>query len=297
MSAMSSTLDRSDTAPGPDPSGPDLAGFGRFMAELAGTFPDKSYRWTRAKERSCDWMIKRVMPGTRGVDIGGTEYLCQKLADRGCDITYYDFVAPRTFTGPAITDDMFNVLRHFEPRSLDFITSRHTLEHSIVPLFQLWAYNQLLVDKGRLLITVPSYHDRWVWMTTHFHAAPPDTWHMLFHRAGFRVVEFEIGRWKKSQPEFVEHRFLLEVESRELRLTGRPKKTLRTRDESLPGGWAIVPPALDPTLSPEDAKAKAIAEHPPTGQADMVGPKPALRERVRRAPGAVRRRVRALRRR
>ncbi len=239
------------------------------MSALGGAFPEKSYRWTRAKERSCDWIIERVPAGARGVDVGGTEYLCQKLTDKGCDVTYYDFVSPRQFDGPAVTDDMFNVLRHFEPASLDFITTRHTLEHSFVPLFQLWAYNQLLADDGRLLVTVPAYHDRWVWMTTHFHCVPPDSWHMLFHRAGFRVAEFEIGIWKRAQPEFVEHRFLLEVDSRSLRLKGRPAATLRTPDESLPGGWAIVKPTADPALDPEAAAAQVIAAHPPTGRAGM----------------------------
>ncbi len=218
---------------------PDLDGFGRFLAAMQGSFPEKGYRWTRAKERSCDWMVQRITPGTRGVDIGGTEYLCQQLADNGCDITYYDFVAPQRFPGPAITDDMFNVLRHFEPRSLDFITTRHTLEHSIVPLFQLWAYNQLLVDGGRLLVIVPAYHERWVWMTTHFHCVPPDSWHMLFHRAGFAVREFEIGTWKRNKPEFVEHRFLLEVQARDLRLVGRPDAAVTSAGAALPGGRAM----------------------------------------------------------
>lgn len=249
---------------------PDLDSFGRFMADMHGAFPEKSYRWTRAKERSCNWLIKRVPAGTTGVDVGGTEYLCRKLAEKGCAVTFYDFVEPRDYDGPAIADDMFNVLRHFEPRSLDFITTRHTLEHSFVPLYQLWAYNQLLKDDGLLLVTVPAYHDRWVWMTTHFHCVPPDSWHMLFHRAGFVVKTFQIGTWKKDHPEFVEHRFVLGVESRELRLVGRPAQTLRTPDESLPGGWAIVPPLADPSLPPEEALAAVREAHPPTGRAEFV---------------------------
>lgn len=227
---------------------PDLDSFARFIAVMHGAFPEKGYRWTRAKERSCDWMIERVPAGSTGADIGGTEYLCRRLADKGCAITYYDFVAPREFDGPAVIDDMFNAMRHFAPRSLDFITTRHTLEHSFVPLYQLWMYNQLLADDGRLLVTVPSYHDRWVWMTTHFHCVPPDSWHMLFHRAGFVVREFEIGTWKDRKPEFVEHRFLLAVESRELRLVGRPEQVLVSDPAALPGGRAM-------TLAQSDAAA------------------------------------------
>ncbi len=233
---------RPDQGPDQGPEqGPDLTGFGRFLAALGTSFPEKSYRWTRAKERSCDWLIERIPDGTVGVDIGGTEYLCQRLADKGCAITYYDFVAPRTFP-TFVQDDMFNVLRHFAPGSLDFIATRHTLEHSIVPLFQLWAYNQLLADDGILLVTVPCYHDRWIWMTTHFHCVPPESWQMLFHRAGFGIREFESGSWKRGHAEFIEHRFVLEVQTRELRLTGRPQRTLASPPQALA--------AADPDLAP-----------------------------------------------
>jgi SAM-dependent methyltransferase len=237
---------------------PDLEGFARFMAAMHGAFPEKSYRWTKAKERSCDWLIDRIPAGTTGVDVGGTEYLCEKLAAKGCAVTYYDFVPPQAFP-TYIQDDMFNVLRHFEPRSLDFITTRHTLEHSFVPLFQLWAYNQLLADDGLLLVTVPAYHDRWVWMTTHFHCVPPDSWHMLFHRAGFGIREFEVGTWKPHKPEFIEHRFVLEVQSRELRLVGRPDTVVQSEPGALPGGRAMTMPQSDAAAAGSDPSARTGA--------------------------------------
>ncbi|MGB7980528.1 MAG: methyltransferase domain-containing protein [Candidatus Nanopelagicales bacterium] len=252
------TAQGSEQESGPESGhGPDLTGFGRFLAELGTSFPEKSYRWTRAKERSCDWLIDRIPDGTVGVDIGGTEYLCQRLADKGCAITYYDFVAPRTFP-TFVQDDMFNVLRHFEPGSLDFIATRHTLEHSIVPLFQLWAYNQLLADDGILLVTVPCYHDRWIWMTTHFHCVPPESWQMLFHRAGFGIREFESGSWKRGHAEFVEHRFVLEVQTRDLRLTGRPERTLASPPQAL----AAADPDLAPRGSAEQENTKRSAVQP-----------------------------------
>lgn len=220
---------------GPDP---DLASFAEFMTAVDRRFPRRMrYEWSRGKERSSDWIVERVPPGSTGVDVGGTEYLCHRLADRGCQVTFYDLVRPRSFPR-YVQDDMFNIRRHFEPRSLDFVVSRHTLEHSFVPLYQLWAYNQLLRDDGLLMVTVPCYHERWVWMPTHFHAVPPDSWHMLFHRAGFDIEAFRIGRWRPRGPAFVEHRFQLRLASRELRLHGRPDLTLHTEDESLPGGRA-----------------------------------------------------------
>jgi SAM-dependent methyltransferase len=244
---------------------PDLGSFSRFMSALHGSFPEKSYRWTAAKERSCDWLVERIPTGTTGVDVGGTEYLCEKLAAKGCAVTYYDFVPPRSFP-TFVQDDMFNVLRHFQPGSLDFITTRHTLEHSFVPLFQLWAYNQLLTEDGQLLVIVPAYHDRWVWMTTHFHCVPPDSWHMLFHRAGFSVKEFEVGTWKPRKPEFVEHRFVLGVESRDLRLVGRPDTMVMSEPGAIPAGRAM-------TMTQSDAAAEEDDGSAQTGAARMHGPR------------------------
>jgi len=36
-----------------------------------------------------------------------------------------------------VRDDMINILDHFAPESLDFITTGHTLEPSLAPLIQL----------------------------------------------------------------------------------------------------------------------------------------------------------------
>jgi SAM-dependent methyltransferase len=234
---------------GPTPIA-DTVGFVEFMAELGASFPEKSYRWTKAKERSCDWLIDRIPAGARGVDIGGTEYLCEKLSKKGCDITLYDFSPPREFP-KSVQDDMFNVLRHFEPKSLDFIVTRHTLEHSFAPLFQLWAYNRLLADDGLLLVTVPCFHRRWVWMATHFSAVPPENWHMLFHRAGFKVCEFTTGVWKRNAPEFVEYRFVLQIASRRMQLTGRPQR-LAGIDDATPEQLPL-PRPLRVTAAPDSA--------------------------------------------
>lgn len=201
--------------------GPDVMNFQRFLLELRESFPEKDYRWTKGKERSCKWMLSRVPANARGVDVGGTEYLCRKLAEKGCQVTFFDLEAPSSFEN-RVQDDMFNILRHFPERSLDFITTRHTLEHSLVPMYQLWAYNRLLKDDGKLLVIVPMHNKRWVWFTTHFSCLPYENWLMLFYRTGFKVDECDAGNWssKSSRPDFVEYRFALSVESRTLRLAG-----------------------------------------------------------------------------
>ncbi|MDQ2645673.1 MAG: class I SAM-dependent methyltransferase [Myxococcota bacterium] len=192
--------------------------FDTFLAELSQHTPEREYNWSAQKEEACQWIIDRVVPG-RGVDVGGTEYMCRKLAAAGRDITYYDLNVPRehpTF----VQDDMANVLDHFEPGSLDFVTTRHTLEHSIAPLFQLWSFNRILKEGGQLLVVVPLHCKEWVWFHTHYSCLPQENWLMLFHRAGFKVHEIGAGTWNSKRELFVELRFDLRVESRALRLAG-----------------------------------------------------------------------------
>jgi SAM-dependent methyltransferase len=208
---------RQGTAGGAEP---DLQSFRLFLKEFQDSFPDKKYGWSKGKERSCNWMLSRVPAGAMGVDVGGTEYLCRKLSEKGCNVTYFDLVAPATYNNH-VQDDMFNILRHFPERSLDFITTRHTLEHSLVPMYQLWAYNRLLKDDGKLLIIVPMPNQRWVWFTTHFSCLPYENWLMLFYRTGYKIEECDAGTWSAvGHPDFVEFRFALSVETRRLRLTG-----------------------------------------------------------------------------
>jgi|GEM_PF-2250018 SAM-dependent methyltransferase len=207
----------SATAPRYSSSRPDLESFERFLDDVKASFPEKEYRWTKGKSRSSKWILDRVPAGWRGVDVGGTEYLCKKLAEKGCKATFFDIGAPEDY-GDYIQDDMINILRHFEEKSLDFITTRHTLEHSLMPLFQLWAYNRLLKDDGRLFVIVPIHNERWVWYPTHFNCLPYENWLMLFYRAGFKVEEHDAGTWSVTRPDFIEYRFSLSVQSRELRL-------------------------------------------------------------------------------
>lgn len=78
-----------------------------------------------------------MLPSRSGVDVGGTEYLCKQLAARGRQITYFDWGKPAD-APDFVRDDMINILDHFAPESLDFITPCHTLEPSLAPLFQLF---------------------------------------------------------------------------------------------------------------------------------------------------------------
>ena len=93
-----------------------------------------------------------------------------------------------------------------------------------MPLFQLWAFNQLLREDGQLLVVVPIHTQEWVWFHTHYSCLPQENWLMLFHRAGFRVHEIGAGTWNSRRDLFVELRFDLRVETRRMRLAGGPPK-------------------------------------------------------------------------
>ncbi|MHA6494557.1 methyltransferase domain-containing protein [Pseudomonas borbori] len=192
--------------------------YAEFMSELQGQFKDFGYKWTKSKELSCDWILRRLPAGT-GVDVGGTSYLVKKALEQGCDITYFDYFPPadKTITR-FIAADMSEFAEHFQPRSLDFISTRHTLEHSLNPLYQLWQYNRTLKDDGVLVVIVPQHSKEWVWFYSHFSCVPMENWLMLFHRAGFSIKEVTAGSWWNEHPEYIEYRFVLEIESRGLRL-------------------------------------------------------------------------------
>jgi hypothetical protein len=201
--------------------------FDQFVTETKQFADTVSYGFSKSKARSCQWIAKYIKSGWKGVDVGGTEYLCKLLADKGCDITFFDIIKPSSPDVKSVQDDMINVGEHFESRSLDFITTRHTLEHSLSPLFQLWCYNRLLKDSGRLFVVVPQHSKKWVWLRTHHNCLPRENWIMLFYRAGFGIVQSTAGSWKPNNPEFIEWRFELSIESRELRLSNPSKKQKR----------------------------------------------------------------------
>ena len=166
-------------------------------------------------------MIDKIQPGLVGVDVGGTEWLCEQLTAKGCDITHYDWLKPPTFP-KYVEGDMMEVMNHFPEKSLDFIVTRHTLEHALAPMFQLWAYNRLLKDGGRLFVIVPQHMREWIWFPTHHNPLPRENWLMLFHRAGFKIKTSDAGTWNPGDSKFIEYRFELIVETRDLRMNFTP---------------------------------------------------------------------------
>jgi hypothetical protein len=195
--------------------------FEKFVSLVREGSPAMDYRWTKHKEESCQWIIDRIPEKSLVLDVGGTEWMCERLEERGCDVTYFDLVPPNRFRKHVVAD-MIDVMSHFQIRSFDAITTRHTLEHSLCPLFQLWCYNQLLKKPGKLFVIVPTHIREWIWYGTHHSCLPMENWIMLFHRAGFKVERADAGTWGPNDVKFIEHRFVLSIESRALRLSFAP---------------------------------------------------------------------------
>lgn len=201
-----------------------------FREALTQSHAFHEYGFSGGKKRSCDWILARLPEG-RGVDVGGTYYIVSEAVKKGREIAFYDLYPPSAdVDAPIVTDDMANFGAHFERESLDFITCRHTLEHCLNPLFQLWQFNRSLRDDGRLLVIVPMHAKRWVWFYTHFNCVPLDNWRMLFYRAGFEELQFDVGTWKAHDPDFIEYRFVLGIESRDLRLTNPARPVPRKQE-------------------------------------------------------------------
>lgn len=196
-----------------------------FRRELQAAFEDFGYGWDKHKEASCDWITKQIPEGL-GVDLGGTAFLVKAInAMPNRKAIFYDYFPPKDKgISHFVADDMDQFANHFDPGSLDFVTSRHTLEHALNPLFILWQINRSLKDKGKLIVVVPEHCKDWVWFYSHFSCLPRENWHMLFHRAGFKTVRSDAGTWQPHNPDFIEHRFVLEKETCSIRLKNNEYK-------------------------------------------------------------------------
>jgi SAM-dependent methyltransferase len=195
---------------------------------LQSSFKDYGYNWDTFKEKSCDWIVRHVPEGV-GADLGGTAHLVKTINSmKNRKSIFYDFFPPKDESiVDFVADDMDQFANHFDSGSLDFVTSRHTLEHSLNPLFILWQINRTLRDKGRLIVVVPEHSKGWVWFYSHFSCLPRENWLMLFHRAGFKLVHSDAGTWQPHNPDFIEYRFVLEKETDSLRLQNGDYKNFR----------------------------------------------------------------------
>lgn len=159
---------------------------------------------------------KMPLSPTDVLDLGCGEGFCQEFfQDKGA-----------CYTGVALHRDydiakskgrnVFNIdfsFMPFEENSYDFLFSRHSLEHSPIPLLTLMEWNRVSSKYLALVLPAPE-HWRYGGQN-HYFVLSRKQWKVLFDVAGFNVVYEDVKRKRMSPKEdapdtTVEYWFLLE---------------------------------------------------------------------------------------
>lgn len=154
------------------------------------------------------------------LDLGcGPGYFLDEMKSRG----YTNLVGVTLSPGDTkICTDKGHVVKNYDmsfipqidgyyDESVDFIWSRHSLEHSPYPIITLAEYNRLLKLKGRMYVEVPApdLERRHEYNSNHYSVLGVKQWDALLTRAGFNVdicntIDFDIEMPKdmsKSGPD------------------------------------------------------------------------------------------------
>lgn len=132
-----------------------------------------------------------LRPGLRFLDVGCgqgpalAEFQKRGIAAKG--ITLGDDVAACQAKGFDVAEmDMSDL--DFDDASFDFIWCRHSLEHSIFPLFTLSEFRRVLAPAGSMYVEVPAPDTvaRHETNPNHYSVMGKFMWQNLFTRAGFR---------------------------------------------------------------------------------------------------------------
>lgn len=80
-----------------------------------------------------------------------------------------------------------------ENKTVDFLFSRHSLEHSPFPYITLLEYNRVLKDGAYMYVEVPApeCHRQHEFNANHYSILGVKQWVALFQRAGFNVEEYK----------------------------------------------------------------------------------------------------------
>lgn len=81
----------------------------------------------------------------------------------------------------------------YEDESVDFLFSRHSLEHSPYPIISLMEYNRVLKQNSKMYIEVPAPNceRRHEWNLNHYSILGPEQLSALLQRTGFDIDKFQ----------------------------------------------------------------------------------------------------------
>jgi len=162
--------------------------------------------------------ILEFMGRTSGVysvlDLGCGEAFCQPYFENyGCEyvgICIGEDYRVALEAGKNVLDGDFSFLP-FEDESYDLLYSRHSLEHSPMPLLTLMEWHR--ITKKYLAVAVPSIEFVGYTGRNHYYILNQEQWKNLFNVAGFDVIFEKNKRYRdeKSPDTEVEYWFLLEA--------------------------------------------------------------------------------------
>lgn len=146
------------------------------------------------------------------IDLGcGEGFLQPHFENYGCEyvgICIGEDYGVALRNGRNVLEEDFSFLP-FENDSYDLLYSRHSLEHSPMPLLTLMEWHR--VSKKYLAVVVPSIEFVGYKSQNHYYVLNQEQWKNLFDVAGFDIVYENNKRYKDEKSDVeIEHWFLLE---------------------------------------------------------------------------------------
>lgn len=119
-----------------------------------------------------------------------------------------------TLDNESVAHEILREDMHFtnlEDKSFDIGISRHSLEHSPIPLIMLMEMKRIV--KGYLLVVVPTPTEAMVNHPNHYSVFPNRVWRQLFDILGLKVVRYKKVKYFYSprQEWDLEYRYLLKI--------------------------------------------------------------------------------------
>lgn len=147
------------------------------------------------------------------IDLGCGEGFCQTYFNNyGCEyvgVCIGEDYKVALQAGRNVIEGDFSFLP-FEDDSYDMLYSRHSLEHSPMPLLTLMEWHR--ITKRYLAIVVPAIEFVGYKSQNHYYVLNQEQWKNLFDIAGFDVIYENNKRYKDEKSDVeIEHWFLLEA--------------------------------------------------------------------------------------
>ena len=188
----------------------ELDGFYKYYYELLGDVypqPEDDGHTRMAGEVINKW-VSILSPCKSVLDVGAGQGFCQPFFEQfGIHYTGIamgkDVIEAKKLGRNVLQGD-FHFLSHHADASYDLIFSRHSLEHSPMPLIALMEWYRLASNWLCLILPNP-IHYGWVGKN-HYSVLHPDQAKFLMERAGWRVI------WEDNSEE-TELRYMAEKKS------------------------------------------------------------------------------------